>query len=223
MNQSAQVVGLEYIEKAHATASDEARAELSERLSKSDMDFGDWLSRMEKRVVSGPLQSDIRNGHRATYGFSVITTEAIDWIREKIGDPPVVEVGAGTGYTAHEMNRLGMTVFPTEPKLTETGENQFFGKDKKVWSEIEECDGLEAVRRYQEADLLWARPPLQGDLAPVLEEFKGEHLIYIGDTDCTGTEAFRDVLREKFETVGIHPLPNFPDIHDQVWLLRRAH
>ena len=223
MKQCAQNVGRKYMLHAYATASDDARAELEERLTESGTDSADWMKRMGNKVVETSLAVDLRAEHNARFGFSTITTEAIDWIKEKIGDPPVVEVGAGTGYLAHEMNKRGMTVFPTEPRPSETGENQYFGKEQKVWTEIEKCDGLEAVRRYEEADLLWAWPPLEGDLAPVLEEFKGEHLIYIGDPTCTGTDRFGDILMEKFETVDRHPLPNFPDIRDQVWLLRRIH
>ena len=155
-----------------------------------------------------------------TYGFPVITPEAVQAIRQHLSGGPVLEVGAGNGYLAHRLQQAGVNVLPTD---AHTLPNNPYQLGRQEYTAVLQTDAQEAIAEFPEMDLLWSWPSPEPTSGEALRRFAGTNLVYIGEQDdgCTGGELFRQVLEERFEPVEYVSLPNFPPVHDEVGIYRR--
>ena len=67
-------------------------------------------------------------------------------------------------------------------------------------------------------------PPYDTPMAnDILNRYKGDHFIYIGEGDggCTGDEDFFKTLDEEWEEIDLFPIPNFHAINDWMWIYKR--
>lgn len=160
---------------------------------------------------------EVRESFIEKFGFSVLTDAAIKLIA---GYQPIVEVGAGSGYWAYELQKHGVIVHPTDPC---TGRYRDVNEHWEKWIQVENLTGVEAVRKYPQCTLMTVWPDLSSWAAETLAAFKAQHVIYVGEGNggCTGDEAFHTSLSDGFQHVETLPLPVFFGIHDRLEVWKR--
>jgi hypothetical protein len=135
---------------------------------------------------------------------------------------PILEVGAGSGYWAHELQLAGAIVKATDPGA---GSYRSFGYWKKLWAEVERLDAVEAVSQYPDWTLLTVWPDLAPPTWPLemLHEYAGPTVLYVGEGHggCTGSDEFHELLEEKFDLVSEINIPQFDGIHDRLFVYQR--
>ena len=162
----------------------------------------------------------MREGHTTQYGFAIMTRQAIEQIHETVGDTPIVEIGAGNGWLAHEMNEHGLTVFPTDP--VQIKRNKYAVGEEHM--PVERLDGREALQKYPDASMMWSWPEMSAYVRNVMTAFHGKHLIYIGENGdgCTGPQEDIVVTMEgRYREAGHIYIPSFPSVNDNVNILER--
>ena len=202
-------------------ASEQGREKLHQELEETGTELKDWATAVGKRKADWNIIPGFRNSQIDRFCLSIMTSDAIDWMKDHLGDAPLVEVGTGTGYLAHEMQTRGIEVNPTEPRTRDSGENYWFKGERPDWTEIEVCDGQEALQKYPDSDLLWSWPWPDPENHKVLKDFKGERVIHIGDPGITDATTFQLTLEREFEITGVYELPNYPQVRDQITVWQR--
>ena len=69
-------------------------------------DFDQWVDQNAREATMTAL-NEIRHRYTAQYGFPVITAEAVDWITQRTRHAELLEVGAGNGYLARQLQDAG--------------------------------------------------------------------------------------------------------------------
>lgn len=133
---------------------------------------------------------------------------------------PIVEVGAGSGLWAKLLQNMGCDLITTNTK-----EKRYcvdFVREK--FTRIEQLSTTGAVKRYPDRNVLMIWPPLRGNMAyRVAKNMTSEYLIYIGESaggSCANARFF-ETLDEKFKLVKTIDIPQWPNIHDSLFIYRR--
>ncbi|MBF6334245.1 hypothetical protein [Nocardia transvalensis] len=170
-----------------------------------------------RRVVDGGSpRGSARLGYAATilqaaYAYAVPSPETLRWIERFAGSRKVLELGAGRGYWAAQLARIGVDVAAYDSQPPNEGDNVSFPGgvgQADVWHRVGD---LKAFAREPKADsvlfLCW--PPGWGDSMAsealrAFEEAGGRRLVFIGEPKGgkTGDDAFFERLEEvwKVET-----------------------
>ncbi|MEV0066674.1 hypothetical protein [Amycolatopsis sp. NPDC050768] len=142
---------------------------------------------------------------QATYAYAIPSPETLDWVARFCDGRSLVELGAGRGYWAGQLSRLGVKVaaYDVEP----LGAAQAALDDQAVdrrdrFHEVNTADGGEGLRGDQTDTVLFlCWPPGWGNemASQVLarfEELGGNRLIYIGEPKGgkTGDAGFFEAL-----------------------------
>ena len=163
----------------------------------------------EDHEDEGPRMKFVR-----TFSFAIITGAAIQLIKQY---SPILEIGAGMGYWAMELSKAGVNTVATDP----TPGIYFEGCPR--WSKIDLVDGLEAMEKHPDRNLLLCWPEMREWPAEVVANFSGKHVIYIGEPrdGCTGSSQMFDLLEERYELEVRLEIPQFQRIHDELEIWRR--
>jgi hypothetical protein len=160
----------------------------------------------------------VRDDFIAKFSFAIPTKKALEVVGKYA---PILEVGAGSGYWAYELRKLGVDVIATEPK---PGEYKAMGRHiwDKQWTEVETLAAKEAVVKYPDRNLLVVWPSLGDPWAyECLRRFKAKFVLYIGEGHggCTADDRFHIYLKKKFTEVDSVSIPQFWGIHDhlEIW------
>jgi hypothetical protein len=161
----------------------------------------------------------VREAFIQKYGFAILTTAAVELIRPYA---PLLELGAGSGYWAYELKRAGIDVVATDPRTNgfgwfDEGGTQKKGRWKSEFTQIEKLNGLDAIRKYPNRNLLivW---PSYGDswAADALEIFTGHVVVYAGEWgDACAESRFFDLLDQRFSDRTEIKMPHFWGLHDR--------
>lgn len=148
------------------------------------------------------------------YSFAIPDSEAI---RILVSLSPIVELGAGTGYWAHLIRKYGGKI---EAYDSREGKYGF----KKPHFPVR--DGNETVlEKYSpEWSLFLCWPCFDSPFANnALKAFQGDRVCYVGETKhgCTGDALFHDRLDQCWQVETHHWIPQWPGIHDQLFVYRR--
>ncbi len=156
--------------------------------------------------------------HRVAW--AVPTQEALDCIK-RYSPKGAVEIGAGTGYWASRLARNGVNVraFDSEPYKNRwhTGYGNVWWRVKKgSWGE------LRLVSKKRTLLLCW--PPHANQMAEMcVEKYRGDTIAYVGEqtSRSMATDAFFDLLHERFECVEGVDLPRWPECYDDLTIWKR--
>ena len=159
----------------------------------------------------------VRDEFIRRFGFAVLTPEAVEAIRPH---NPILEVGAGSGYWAWELQQAGVDVVATDPG---TGRYRCVGGDGwSSWTSIKKITALRAIRRHPTRTLLTVWPDLADWPVKALRAYRGKRVIYVGEFNgATADQAFHDLLERDFEEERIVTLPVFYGLHDRLMIYRR--
>jgi len=130
---------------------------------------------------------------------------------------PLVEIGAGNGYWAYLLSKVGADILAYDlfPPLTGTN----FQFSKYQWFLIFK-GGPEVLSAIRNRNLLICWPPYNDNMAKnCLTYFKGEFVIYIGENKggCNGTDSFFDNLEKEYTLVKVHNLSHWAKDNLGVW------
>ena len=143
---------------------------------------------------------------QAIYAYAVPSPETIRWISTFCDGRPVVELGAGRGYWARQLARVGMSVRAYDSAPPDQLGNVSFPRSKgqvDVWHAVGGLTGYEALISEIPAEfvLLLCWPPGWGSsmASEALASFEaagGRRLVFVGQTKGgqTGDDAFFDRL-----------------------------
>jgi hypothetical protein len=144
---------------------------------------------------------------QSAYAYAIPSPETTGWVAEVCGGRPLVEIGAGRGYWAHQLDRVGVHVVAYD--LHEPGDgNPWFGHSgarRSTWHDVRPMGDLDQLMdRDQVLLLCW--PPAWGDpmassALVAYERMGGDRLIYVGEHrgGKSGDDAFFDALAERWE------------------------
>lgn len=154
---------------------------------------------------------DKRDAFVKQFSYAILTESAIPKIA-KYG--PLVEVGCGTGYWAHELKQAGVDVIATD-----SGE----WKWEKRWTDIELLPGVEAVAKYPARNLLMVWPTRAIWSHETLQAFTGQVVLYVGENGagCTGSDEFHHILHNDFDCIETVSIPQFLWISDTLTIWQR--
>jgi hypothetical protein len=169
-------------------------------------------SRLEPTFVSGAFPTATakaldaagasRHALAPRFAWSLITPGDIQWMTKTLDGRAVVEVGAGTGYWAWQLEQAGVDVAAYDPHPP-ADDNQFC-KAGPYTTVLQ--DDESAVRHHQDRALLMVWPPYGGEHARhALSVYTGDLLIYAGESHggCTADDGFYDLLDAEWDEVSV--------------------
>ena len=155
------------------------------------------------------------------YGWGVPTEAAIAAVTEFAAGELVLEVGAGAGLWAFLLSSAGARVVATDDfSWREASGPSGFAIPFGRFYPVEQENAVAAVQKHAgAATLLIVWPPPDRPMAyEALAAFHGSRLVYAGDPNASGDDRFHAVLRDNWRLSRRVPLPNWPGIHDAVFL-----
>jgi len=156
------------------------------------------------------------------YAWAIPTMEALDEIKRH---QPIVEVGAGTGYWAMLLRKMGVDIVAYDIVPVPAKDNIYHFRAKKSWSEVLAGDDSVAGK-FPERTLFICWPPGDDPFAfKALSKYKGKTLIFIGEDvrGCNGNEDFFDLLSKDWILKKTIAIPQWPSIFDRMYVYERKH
>lgn len=141
---------------------------------------------------------------RKQYAWSIITPGDVTWMLSILNGRAVVEIGAGSGYWAWQLEQAGVDVAAYDPNPV-SGVNEYCtsGPYTTVLA-----DDATAVKHHQDRVLLMVWPPYGGEHAGhALSLYEGDLLIYAGEGagGCTADDAFFELLDAEWDLLQVAP------------------
>ena len=145
---------------------------------------------------------------QSTYAYAIPSPETVGWIADFCGQLPVVELGAGRGYWAAQLENVGLAVSAYDIEPPGETENSSFpsaGRGESVWHPVAGIDDFDAsVQADSVLFLCW--PPGWGSTmaSQALANFEragGSKIVFIGEPKGgkTGDDAFFDGLTARWQ------------------------
>jgi len=146
----------------------------------------------------------------------------------------IVEIGAGRGYWAWQLSKLGVDVVAYDLRPLDSGINPWhshlvhplFGPtsiSKKSYFHVQKGDAISA-RAHPDRTLMLCWPPYNYDMAyRALNHYKGDRLIYLGEHyGCCANAKFFERLEEKWKVLHKHECVRWKYINDAIWVYERT-
>jgi hypothetical protein len=158
---------------------------------------------------AGYGRTDLKDVHRGSlakqYAWSIITPGDVTWIGQLLAGRPVVEIGAGSGYWAWQLQQAGIDVAAYDPHPV--GPDNSYCAGGPYTAVLP--GGPEAVlTQHPDRVLLMVWPPYEGEhAAEALRLYCGDLFIYAGEGwgGCTADEDFYALLEAEWTEVAEAP------------------
>lgn len=142
---------------------------------------------------------------QSAYAFAVPSPQTIEWMVSFCADAPIVELGAGRGYWAAQLQRAGLIVDAYDSDPPATVENVVFPRANgqvDAWYPVGDLSGYaDRVRRASDSVLFLCWPPgwgvtMASQALAQFEQIGGQRLVFIGQEQGgqTGDAAFFEAL-----------------------------
>jgi hypothetical protein len=158
-----------------------------------------------------------RQGLCTRYSYSICSPGDITWMRQLLGRREVVELGAGRGYWAWQLEQAGVRVHAYDPLVPGT-DNRYFNAPG-TFTKVHALDHT-IVTKHSNAALFMSWPGYECTWAhEALASYAGDMLIYAGEGPggCTADDAFYDLLESEWEWLGTsREHPTWWGIHDSL-------
>jgi len=174
--------------------------------------------RERNRVGATPLGNYIlRAKCTKLFSFAILTEEAIEQLKPFA---PFIEVGAGTGYWAYELQKRNVEIVATDKIHFKYSTYKF----KKQWTEVKKLSAVQAIKKYPKHILMFIWPCYNESWAyEALKKYKGNKLVYCGEGHggCTANDNFHEALEKKWEQFEEISIPQWFGIHDYLMIYKR--
>lgn len=150
-----------------------------------------------------------RNRFTTTYAWAIPTPGDVAWIASLLQGRGVVEVGAGTGYWAWQLQQAGVDVVAYEPLAPDVNH---YVSVAEPYVPLLQGDATAAAGHGDRA-LLMSWPDWGGSWPEdALRAYPGDLVIYAGEGDggACGDAGFFKLLAEEWELIGDSP-------HHRTW------
>lgn len=151
---------------------------------------------------------------QATYAYAIPSPETLEWVSDFCAGAPVVESGAGRGYWAAQLSRVGLHVDAYELEPPDVRENVSFPQatgQTDVWYSVRPSaelsfDGLADHVLF----LCWPpgwENPMASEALAAFEAAGGHRVVYVGEPKDgkTGDAAFFDALASRWKLESTDP------------------
>ncbi|MFB7858748.1 hypothetical protein [Rhodococcus qingshengii] len=157
-----------------------------------------WGKEQLKKFIDAGLG---RSSLSKTYAWSIPTPGDLTWITQILDGRAVVEVGAGTGYWAWQLEQCGIDVAAYDPNPVDEDNRYCSGGP---YTTVLRQDASAAAHHPDRALLLVWPPYDDPAAAHALASYSGDLLIYAGEGDggCTGDDTFHELLGREWEEIG---------------------
>lgn len=143
--------------------------------------------------------------HLATrFAWSIISPGDVTWMVGQLAGREVVEIGAGTGYWAWQLEQAKVDVAAYDPYPP--ADDNTYCKAGPYTTVL--ADDATAVKHHQDRALLMVWPPYGGEHARhALSLYEGDLLIYAGESwgGCTADDGFYELLEAEWDEVSVAP------------------
>ena len=173
------------------------------------------LSRLARNAAGGVV--DYRAEAIRRFGFAILTDAAVQGL---LAYSPLLEVGAGACYWAHELKIAGADIIATDPDPLSCVRFE----PMKLWLEPERLTALEAIAKYPSRTLMMVWPSLRDSWAyDALEAYRGDRFIYCGEGwgGCTADDAFHELLDRGWVEERNFDIPSWFGVNDYCSAYRR--
>ncbi|MFC4910926.1 hypothetical protein [Actinomadura gamaensis] len=145
---------------------------------------------------------------QATYAYAIPSPETVEWVKSFCGETPIVELGAGRGYWAAQLNKAGLNIeaYDSEPpdKVANVSFPRVVGQ-VDIWHPVRSLDDFAVRGQTADYTLLLCWPPgwgsqMSSQALNKFEEAEGERLVYIGEPrgGKTGNDPFFEALNARW-------------------------
>jgi hypothetical protein len=172
----------------------------------------------------------IRDLFTRVFGWSVPNQRSLDALIKFIGSDKVLEVGGGRGLWSALLQRSGVDATCTS--YSTIHEHKPISDDTRTWTDVILMDAETAIKTFSDRNCLFMSWPYYYITA--IEYFKGDKIVVIGEGPGGATDdisqvypAFDDYTEivnpddGGFEQVGTIDIPQWPGIHDKMFLYAR--
>lgn len=138
------------------------------------------------------------------YAWSIVSPGDVAWMTEQLDGRAVVEIGAGSGYWAWQLEQAGIDVAAYDPHPP--AEDNPYCKTGPYTTVL--ADDASAVKHHQDRALLMVWPPYEGEHARhALSLYEGDLLVYAGEGHggCTADDGFYELLDAEWDEVSVAP------------------
>lgn len=151
---------------------------------------------------------------QATYAYAIPSPETLEWVCAFCAGYPVVESGAGRGYWAAQLSRVGLRVDAYELEPPDARENVSFPRATgqiDVWYAVHPSAELGHEDLAGRVLFLCWPPgwenPMASEALAAFEAAGGDRLVYIGEPrgGKTGNDAFFDALESRWKLESTDP------------------
>lgn len=175
--------------------------EIARRLPVEELDWRQdnrvWVEPHEVR--SGVGYPALRTALTRDYAWAIPTPLDLAWMVWHLDGRGVVEIGAGAGYWAWQLDQFGVDVLAVDNNVSES--NHFISGHR--WFPVRP-GGTEVAARHPERALLLCWPPYADSMATrALRAYRGDMLFWVGEPEGgrTGDDRFFQVLGAGWERV----------------------
>jgi hypothetical protein len=156
------------------------------------------------------------------YAWAIPNMEAIDAI---VHYSPIIEIGAGAGYWAYLIEQAGGKVSCYDKTPLGRAKENPYGHRHTFHHVYRGNESAIKQKRYQNHTLFLCWPPYNTPMAmSCLQNYKGEYLIYVGETNggCNGDPSFWGAIQNEWEELKTVHIPQWEGIHDELVIYRRV-
>ena len=156
------------------------------------------------------------------YAWAIPTEDALKVICKY---SPIVEIGAGTGYWAYLLKKMGADVVCYDlPTGTIESISEFRMRHMEhIWHPIT-IGNEESVKKHEDRTLFLCWPPYDEPMAyNCLKKYKGKTFVYIGEGygNCTGDNKFHRELERNWNEVERCEIVVWNNIYDRLIVYTR--
>ncbi len=154
------------------------------------------------------------------YAWAIPNSEALLELKKY---QPIVEAGAGTGYWASLLKKMGVDIIAYDVVPVPAKNNAWHFRAKKSWSEVLAGDER-VVEKHPERTLFVCWPPGDDPFAyNALSKYKGKTFIYIGEGPggANGNRDFFTLLAKEWKLKNVVAIPQWPGIYDSMCVYER--
>ncbi len=178
--------------------------------------MGEWDLGLSEDLSSWSRKRAMRDVLTKEYAWAVPNEKALETL---LALSPLVEIGAGGGYWAYELRKLGADIiaYDIDP---EPDSNPFIAKN---WTEVLK-GGPEKVNGHHDRTLFLCWPYMDPMAYECLKRYRGACVAYIGESEggCNASEPFFRRLYNKWSEVETIRIPQYWGLHDYLGIWRPA-
>jgi hypothetical protein len=183
------------------------------RLPNGRMDVDRWARESLKRT-----------DYVKQYAWTITDPETVAFVAEH-SRGRLVDPMAGTGYWAWVLTQLGVDVaaYDLNPPAPDREDNHWH-RNVTAHATVGRADAVESVCLHSDRTLLLSWPPYGFDARPILDAFKGDRVVYIGEDwgGCCGDDGLFETFERGWVKVAERVPVQWDGMHDIVHVYDRA-